>query len=78
MGTTNSSFTNANRVQIAVTHQAFSTISLMYIEKYVSVPRPRHNIKSAKDKEIDLIFTGIFFLISLITFFVFLGIGTSF
>ena len=48
-------------VQIAVTHRALPTISLMYIEKYVSVHNHRHIIKSAKDKEIDLIFNGTTF-----------------
>jgi hypothetical protein len=61
------SLTNARIVQIAVTHHAFPTISWIYIEKYVSVPNHRPIIKSANDKEIDLIFTGIrfgnFFLI---------------
>jgi len=61
MGITKRSFTTANIVQIAVTHRALPTISLIYIEKYVSVPNHRPIIKRAKDREIDLIFKGIIF-----------------
>ena len=53
------SLTKANTAQITVTHRALPTISLIYIEKYVSVPNHRPIIKRAKDREIDLIFKGI-------------------
>jgi predicted MPP superfamily phosphohydrolase len=55
------SLTNANIAQITVTHHALQTISWMYIEKYVSVHNHRPIIKRARDREIDLIFTGIIF-----------------
>jgi hypothetical protein len=53
------SLTKANTAQITVTHHVFHTISWTYIEKYVSVHNHRPIIKSANDKDIDLIFTGI-------------------
>ncbi len=59
IGIVKRSLTNAKTAQITVTHHALPTISLIYIEKYVSVPNHRPIIKRAKDKEIDLIFKGI-------------------
>ena len=61
IGITNNSLITANIVQIAVTHRALPTISLIYIEKYVSVQSHHPIIKRAKDNEIDLIFTGMIF-----------------
>jgi hypothetical protein len=55
------SLTNANTAQMTVTHHALPTVSLIKIEKKVSVHNHRHIIKRANDKEIDLIFTGIIF-----------------
>lgn len=66
--------TNANIHQIIVTHHALPTISLIYIEKYVSVHNHRHIIKSANDKEIHLIFTGIKFFVFDNVFLIFFSI----
>ena len=46
-------------VPIIVTPRALPTISFTYIEKYVSVHNHRHIINKIRDKDIDLIFTGI-------------------
>ena len=75
MGIVKISLTNANTAQITVTHRALPIISLIYIEKYVSVPNHRPIIKRAKDKEIDLIFSGISFGNMFLNFF---SIVTSF
>jgi len=63
------SLTNAKIAQITVTPQALHTVSLIYIEKNVSVHNHRPIIKSAKDNEIDLIFTGIIFGNTFLRFF---------
>ena len=78
IGITNRSFINANTAQIAVTHHAFPIISLIYIEKYVSVPNHHHIIKSANDREIDLIFTGMIHFVFDNVFLIFFNIVTSF
>ena len=72
------SLTNAKIVQIAVTHRAFHTISWTYMEKYVSVHNHHPIIKSANEREIDLIFTGIIHLLFDNHFLIFFSIVTSF
>jgi hypothetical protein len=57
------SLTAARIAQIAATHRSLPMISLIYTEKYVSVQSHRHNIKTANDIEIGLIFIGIKFFI---------------
>ena len=78
IGTTKRSLTNANKVQIAVTPRALPIISLMYMEKYVSVHSHHQSIKSVNDNEILLIFNGIVFFISFAIFFIFFCIDSSF
>ena len=69
IGITKMSLTAAKMAQMIATHRSLPIISLTYIEKYVSVQSHRHNIKTATDTEIGLIFIGIkFFIVFFIIF----------
>ncbi len=63
VGITKISLTATKIVQITETHQVLPIISLIYIEEYVSFHNHHHNIKRAKEREIDLILIGIIFFI---------------